>query len=592
MVSGLGDLLPTNLPLSSPKGDKNSFFKTKEDSGGEKSGFDSVMSREMGAKDAKRMKDTDEAGPMQAEDAEPQPVARDRSTKTLREEAADVDSAVRWDKLESEQNVQAPTVLSTEQAAMLKFMVSMEDELGISPEEILQAMTSLQEEELSLTPEESMAKVLAGMDLEPEEVERAAELYSEMLVSTGYGGAYAMAVQEAAKAAKSVPVSDMNFQVVTKEQLRKDQLASNVNKIRTSFFETDDLARGQWKSQLGSDKVRPQSKVVVPDLMDLEYAGKPAAQNPQVNELSADAAREGLEREAPLDEMLNLMEQPQSDMDVDLEGFNMKPKIDVSGQEMQKASAEISSNAANPSLPNFGLGGRFGSESQTSDFSSSATADGESIDPARLSEAEGGEFEQTLQAGAAFGAASSAKAAAGVKAAGENQQQQTVNVENVQDLVDQAQVMIRKGGGTMKVQLNPEGLGQVQLKVDVQNGGVNIQMVTDHSEAKRILEKGLDELRTNLAMQKMNLESLKVDVSNESMSRDMRQNEQDMAREYARDFMGKMRDENQSSRQDSMPAPFQRYFNQSRRQIDPIEVASANSQGRGKSANSRLHLVA
>ena len=59
--------------------------------------------------------------------------------------------------------------------------------------------------------------------------------------------------------------------------------------------------------------------------------------------------------------------------------------------------------------------------------------------------------------------------------------------------------MIKDGGGEMKIQMNPEGLGEVNLKVLVEDGNVNIEMIADNKDAKKLMEKGLLDLKANLA---------------------------------------------------------------------------------------------
>src|SRR5262249_11729949 len=50
------------------------------------------------------------------------------------------------------------------------------------------------------------------------------------------------------------------------------------------------------------------------------------------------------------------------------------------------------------------------------------------------------------------------------------------DIANTRQVVETAQLLAQKGGGSMKIQLRPEGLGFVELKVGVNAGKVDIQM--------------------------------------------------------------------------------------------------------------------
>jgi len=121
--------------------------------------------------------------------------------------------------------------------------------------------------------------------------------------------------------------------------------------------------------------------------------------------------------------------------------------------------------------------------------------------------------------------------------------------ENLNKITENAQALITKGGGEMKVELRPEGLGDVILKVKVQDGQVGIQMITESHEAKKLLESGLNDLKLNLAEHKLSLHNMKVDVAAQADSNNMNNfNNQNMGREEARNFLNDFREYNQSMR--------------------------------------------
>ena len=86
--------------------------------------------------------------------------------------------------------------------------------------------------------------------------------------------------------------------------------------------------------------------------------------------------------------------------------------------------------------------------------------------------------------------------------------------ENIQQIMNQAQYLIKKGGGEMKVKLSPEGLGDMHLKVMVENGKVNLQMATESNEAKKLFESSVSDLKSSLAAHKLSFDHIKIDVVN------------------------------------------------------------------------------
>ena len=90
--------------------------------------------------------------------------------------------------------------------------------------------------------------------------------------------------------------------------------------------------------------------------------------------------------------------------------------------------------------------------------------------------------------------------------------------ENVQQLMNQAQYLIKKGGGEMKIKLSPEGLGDMHLKVMVENGKVNLQMSTETAEAKKLVESSMSDLKSSLAGHRLSVENVKIDVVNSTSS--------------------------------------------------------------------------
>ncbi len=163
-----------------------------------------------------------------------------------------------------------------------------------------------------------------------------------------------------------------------------------------------------------------------------------------------------------------------------------------------------------------------------------------------------------------------------------------VKAQNMQKITEQAQVLIQKGGGEMKVQLSPEGMGDVLLKVKVQDGQVGIQMTTDNHQAKKLIESSVADLKVNLAEHKLNLDTIKVDVA-EKMQDQFNNQNSDFRREDAREFLSQFRQNNDGFRQSMFSSPGNRSYQKTSQSQTPDIKPLENT---GRNNNGRIHLVA
>jgi len=119
--------------------------------------------------------------------------------------------------------------------------------------------------------------------------------------------------------------------------------------------------------------------------------------------------------------------------------------------------------------------------------------------------------------------------------------------QNIQQVMDKARVLANQGGGEMKVKLAPEGLGNVDLKVKVESGQVQVDLLTDTPEAKKLIESNLGDLKSNLELHKLSLDKFKVNTADRAETQpDLNR---DTGRENAREFLGSFKDFNQSFRE-------------------------------------------
>ncbi|MDZ4084315.1 MAG: flagellar hook-length control protein FliK, partial [Bdellovibrionales bacterium] len=168
---------------------------------------------------------------------------------------------------------------------------------------------------------------------------------------------------------------------------------------------------------------------------------------------------------------------------------------------------------------------------------------------------------------------------------------------NAQDVVRNAQLLLRNGGGEMKMQLKPEGVGEIHLKVAVKDGQVAVQMLTESDSAKKLLENGIEDLKTSLAQNKLHVDALKIEVGTEMAKQRFEQSQQESGREQARqlaqDFLGSFRQDREAFRQGFADQSGFRSYGQPRRPTPPEMEQVASTSNSNKEKNSRrLDLVA
>lgn len=93
-----------------------------------------------------------------------------------------------------------------------------------------------------------------------------------------------------------------------------------------------------------------------------------------------------------------------------------------------------------------------------------------------------------------------------------------VNPTNREELfsqiVESAKVMVSNGGSEMEVNLKPEHLGKLQLKVTIENEVVTAKFVAESQQVKEIIESNLGQLKRNLQESGMQVDTIMVSVGN------------------------------------------------------------------------------
>lgn len=156
--------------------------------------------------------------------------------------------------------------------------------------------------------------------------------------------------------------------------------------------------------------------------------------------------------------------------------------------------------------------------------------------------------------------------------------------DNVDSLVSNVRTIIKDGGGEMVMKLTPEGLGTIDLKVGVESGVVNIEMMADTADAKKAIEDHISDIRVALEGHNLKIDTMKVDISD--TFKDMQQNQNMMEQQFARNFLGQYRDERQALRQQSLGMDLERFptTNNGPQGLNPAQARPM--------ANGRLNVVA
>jgi len=484
--------------------------------------------------------------------------------------------------------------------AMQEFMTQMQSEFGISPQKIVEAFSRLDEQTLTRPPEESTRQFLATLEVPPSKQVRASELYNTMVRATGEA-----ALNE--KIAGSEQGVKMTVLSPRDEALRK--LNEAIDQLNDSFALRDQPQVTSMAAPLDSS-LKAQRAL---EQMNLELAKM--ERGPRGDGASPMAGlNQGQTVEDDDSAMAGLLESMGSDA-----GATVSPSM------AGAVAAPFASGAGGESASSMGRqfgrdgGGSASPQSSESNFATQMRKGAPSAEAAKPNgkkvETEAGDGHVSAKnadaslAGAETQTAPIEGKAAAAGPAGMMIQRPTPSAQdeqaNVKELIRQAQLAIKKGGGEIKMDLKPEGIGQLHLKVSVENGQVNVQMLTDNDASKRLLEKGLHELKSNLAAHELKVDNMKVDVGQELKKHMDNGHEQarEQTRQFAADVMSQFRDERQAFRDGFMQNQGWRQFGRNYGQTETgrggagspdTSVAGGNSRERARRAGSsgRLDLVA
>lgn len=468
-----------------------------------------------------------------------------------------------------EEDLTTTNYVQADQQAMMRFLFQMKDELGIEPQDIMEAMSALGDGDLLKSPEQTMAQVLDGLELQGFPRVRATELYENMLKET----AEAHLAKWAQSSGRSV-----DMKVMGPEETKQAKMLASLERMNREFFPEKSLAQDPALAPLdrqarqgdtrlqqpGREDKAGNGKFVMPDFFAGAAVAAGAAGQGAGRAVSqgAHSAQATLTADAlsPF-----ALDQSQAITDADLPlpatvSVQTEPGFEASKLMGSLASAAATAAPAERTEQGDTETGREGAGDQAQSQSFQV------ITPTKPQDM--------------FAPLASLSAQPGLKPADES--------ANVRQVIQNAQLLIQKGGGEMKIQMSPEGMGHVDLKVSVQDGKVDIKMLTENNETKKLLESGLSDLRDNLIGQKLNVDSVKVDVA-QKFQPDLDSQLAQQQREMAREFLGQFRQQNQAFRQGFADTTGMKSYGKRGKTMTPADVPAA---ARARDNSRRLDLVA
>ncbi|MGE0761659.1 MAG: flagellar hook-length control protein FliK [Bdellovibrionales bacterium] len=516
--------------------------------------------------------------------------------------------------------------------ALQQLLRRMKDEFDIDAEQIVEAFTQLSASELQQPPEASLDKIIQGLPLNPEQQVVAKAIFQDMLKQTaaqdmaGYLTAShrqlsleVLSQKEAQKRSVNRAVEQMQSQFFGEQPKVGPSQTAGLSRYQNQKGETDGragvlagmvaaaattAAAGanatsssgaavqsttstqtgaiDWQ-QLGMEQVsddgammaapepiQPQAKPTDAFMVAPKIINPTAAQAPQVNpvyspQTATQPVVQGQEQAAWLNNFFkgeNVVTQPQA-------------------SAAPVATMALSAPAVAPSVPNLNLAALGMATSSNADAMSSGGEEEQGTDSTDIHQMLAPQNTKTGEQPTIMGK--------------ENfmiNTQPTPNQEanNIRQVVSQAQLLARKGGGEMKIALAPEGLGKLSMKVAVENGQVNIEMIADSNEAKRLIEKGLGDLKATLMSHNLKVDQIRVDTPAD-VSRQLTQQHDDAQKQFAQQFMEQFRQENNEWRRGFFDIGSARAYNSQKEQTDRQPYTPSDSPRRGPSSR-RLDLVA
>ena len=474
------------------------------------------------------------------------------------------------------------------------FLQKMNDELGVSAKNLLEAFSSLSSEELAKPPTENLDKVVMALGLNDQQALLARQFFQQLIqqtetqttgqdlaggkasVDAGLGAEFALRADGAT--GKKVLQS-------TVDQLNANHLLKNVKGQESAF--TAQMKALSEDANLAAE-VSIESKA---EGLEGQALAPEALKAGREKLMSLDPKEAAIESKAgPTDDLVSKMQSSDSD-DKSLE--DMVRKF-LSNQATPKAAQTKSAGVNLSAVGQMFSGAQAAAESKISTEAALAQMKLGLEGLAEVSSEEEAELagsDLSALSTPMFNTQGLTQGKMGAILGGAATEVKAGQVLTVPELVQQAQVMVRDGGGEMKVTLHPEGLGQLAMKVSVEHGKVNVQMITESDEARRLIEHQLGDLKSQLTSNHLQVHDIKVDTAS-NLGRQMDQQYQDAQRQATQMAWEQFRNDSQGWRRSFFDIPTARAYKSQGEAPRDVQIPSGvTAASRGLSSR-RLDLVA
>ena len=466
---------------------------------------------------------------------------------------------------------------------LTQFLQEMQDQAGVQPELSMQTLENMDLTILNLKPEDALNKLYSNLPVKGEQAEKAGEVFLNLIEGlkkvTGNG-------KEVQK--------DLRVEILSAQEMLKRKRVQNLDKMNNSFFgpqnaKLDSAIQGDLMSKVGLPNQMPQNQVVPGKEMAVTFINQgSSAQGVDVSNLSD--FFKAAENEASSLKSLSQASSPLSNSSVNL-AEDLVQKLRNLADASKIANKSVNAYANNTAQTNSATQ----SATQGSPISTEMILQSMGMTQGDGAEYSEGQFNQSqgqpnmgMTSGMISGQGMTAESAGPKFMIETPQLTPQQKVENVGEIVKQANVLVKDGGGEMTMQLRPEGVGEIKLKVMVNDGQVNVQMVANNRQTKALIEDGIADLRLQLANNKLIVDDVKVDMADD-LAKNFEFNQEEAnrqeQREFARQFMSNYREERDAFRNNLLGLP-NRKFGSPEPSDDIQPIVQTNSQ------KSRLHVVA
>jgi flagellar hook-length control protein FliK len=473
----------------------------------------------------------------------------------------------------------------TKPAAISAFLDKMQAELGVSPADILKAFSELDADSLMVAPEVSADEFIGALNLPQDKKERAFEIYSELLTWTAAAGLAENLTEQNTSA---------EFEVLNQEQAGQRTRLQSLKTMSDKFF-VDNKEKSLKMTAVAAAAVATKAAPSEQGIENLKLtthessSSAPAvssapASNVDKNSIDSLLQNALVTEDGPAPNftpMSNEFMAAEGQQELPIAAFaKTAPHVDT----LESLLMQTRGTNQNPSAILANTDTSAQSSQAIIGFSAEGALSDSSQDDTSSSEAQN---EFLLQNGDSIKKQELEIKPFVIKAPVPTEAE---NQNNVRDIITGAQAMIKNGGGEVKMKLQPEGLGEVHLKVNVQDGDVKVEMITTSDEARKVLEKGLQELKHSLASHKLNVETIKVESMQQSSQMNLESDQQSAERNFQQRFLSDFRQNNERMRNDIMGiGPMRRPSSQT---IEDAANAIINTNSKRKADARRLDLVA